>query len=274
LPMRVLAWCSEKGGTGKTSSAINTAVGLAKSGLRVLLVDADPQANLSLVALGGEPAHGPTLAAVLLGDVGALEVVKPTRTPRLDILPAGHDLADANLTLAGLIGRESRLRAALDGAGGSYDVAVIDTPPTRSLLTVNALVAASEVLIPVEPSLFSLSGLGQLQGVIDDVRRFLANPGLRIAGILLTRVRRDSVSRDVEKHVRETFGPVVFKSTIPVNVAIEEAHGRFQSVLDYAPGSSGAKAYSSLVAEIIHGFGKARRNGTVAGRVVAADDAA
>lgn len=272
--MRVIAWCSEKGGTGKTTSAINSAVGLAKSGLRVLMVDADPQGNLSLVAMNGEPATGSTLAAVLLGDVGAHEVIKPTRTPRLDILPAGHDLADANLSLAGLIGRETRLRTALEDVAGSYDVAVLDTPPTRSLLTVNALVAASEVLIPVEPSLFSLSGLGQLQGVIDDVRRFLANPGLRISGILMTRVRRDSVSRDVEKHVRDTFGPAVFTTTIPVNVKIEEAHGRFQSVLDYAPGSPGAKAYSALVGEIIHGFGKAKRNGTVARRVASANDAA
>ena len=271
--MRVIAWCSEKGGTGKSTSAINTAVGLAKSGLRVLLVDLDPQANASLVMLDGQPADPPTVASVLLGDAGCAETARQTRTPRLDVLPADSSLADANLALASLIGRESRLRAALEDGAGGYDVVVIDTPPTRSLLTVNALVAASEVLIPVEPSLFSLSGLGQLQGVIGDVRRFLSNPSLRIAGILLTRTRRDSVSRDVESHVRESFGELVFETTIPANVSVEEAHGRFQSVLDYAPKSVGARAYHALVKEIID-VGKARRNGTSPDRPLAADDAA
>lgn len=247
--MRVMAWISEKGGAAKTTSAINSAVALAKAGSRVLLVDLDPQANASLVLLRGEPAAPPTAAAVLLGEADAAEAVRPTHTPGLDVLPASVDLADANLTLAAAIGREARLRAALDGAG--YDFVVIDTPPTRSLLTINALVAAEEVLIPVEPGLFSLAGLGSLQGAIDDVRRYLGNPGLRIAGILLTRTRNDSVSRDITARLREAFGPVVFTATVPTSVKVEEAHGRFLSVIDYAPRSPGAKAYLALAEEII-----------------------
>ena len=113
--MRVIAWCSEKGGTGKSTSAINSAVALAKSGFRTLLIDLDPQANASLVLLGGEPAAPPTVTAVLLGDAGAAEATRPTRTPGLDLLPADVTLADANVTLGGAIGREARLRARWPG---------------------------------------------------------------------------------------------------------------------------------------------------------------
>lgn len=267
--MRVIAWCSEKGGTGKSTSAINSAVALAKAGSRVLLVDLDPQANASLVLLRGEPAAPPTAAAVLLGEADAAEAVRPTHTPGLDVLPADVGLADANLTLASAIGREARLRAALEGAG--YDFVVVDTPPTRSLLTINALVAAGEVMIPVEPGLFSLAGLGALQGAIDDVRRYLGNPGLRIAGILLTRTRNDSVSRDITARLREAFGPVVFTATVPTSVKVEEAHGRFLSVIDYAPRSPGAKAYLALAEEIIsNGRTKERARAAAVG-VVPAD---
>src|SRR3954470_23238900 len=121
--MRVIAWCSEKGGTGKSSSAINSAVALAKSGSRVLLVDLDPQANASLVLLEGKPADPPTAGAVLLGAADAEEAIRPTRTPGLDVLPSALDLADANVSLTSAIGRETRLRTALDGLG--YDFVVL-----------------------------------------------------------------------------------------------------------------------------------------------------
>jgi chromosome partitioning protein len=267
--MRVLAWCSEKGGTGKSTSAINCAVALAKSGSRVLLCDLDPQGNASLVLLNGEPAEPPSAAAVLLGEADALDAIRPTGTPGLDVLPSALDLADANVNLTGAIGRETRLRTALEGAG--YDFVVIDTPPTRSLLVVNALVAAEEVMIPVEPSLFSLAGLGALQSAIEDVRRYLGNPGLRIAGILMTRTRNDNVSRDVESQLRTAFGDLVFKTTIPTSVKVEEAHGRFASVIDYAPRSPGARAYQSLATEIIANGRTQKRSGPGAVGPVPAD---
>lgn len=271
--MRSIAWISEKGGTAKTTSAINSAVGLAKLGNRVLLVDTDPQANASLVLLEGRPAEAPTLAGVLLGDAGAAEAIRPTRTPGLDILPADVTLADASVTLANLIGREARLRAALAGVEADYDFAIADTSPTRSVLTINVLVFAAEVYIPIEPGLFSLSGLGQLQAAIEDVRRYLGNAGLEIAGLVLTRTRNDGVSRDVEGQLRGAFGELVCRATVPTSVKVEEAHGRFLSVLDYAPRSAGAKAYEALVAEIIdHGRAKIGTGGA-AGGTVATDDA-
>jgi chromosome partitioning protein len=278
--MRRIAVCSEKGGTGKSTSAINLAVALARAGRRVLLVDLDPQANASLVLTGGEKAAPPTAADVLLGGAGVAEAMRPTATPGLSLLPAAVDLAEANLALAGAIGREARLRSALgrlaayhndparvyglncDSGQNSVhnpvhdnvndiDVVVIDTPPTRSILTINALVAADDVLIPVEPTLFSLAGLGGLQAAIEDVRRYLGNGGLRVGGVLLCRTRHDNVSRDVEGQLRGAFGGLVFKTTVPASIKVEEAHGRFMSVIDYAPRSPGARAYLALAEEVL-----------------------
>jgi chromosome partitioning protein len=266
--MRLIAWISEKGGAAKTTSAINTAVGLAKLGNRTLLVDTDPQANASLVMLEGNPAESPTLANVLLGQADAHEAIKRTRTPGLDILPASVELADATDALSKLIGREARLRAALADVEPDYDFIVVDSSPTRSVLTVNVLVAVREVYIPIEPGLFSLSGLGQIQAAIEDVRRYLGNGVLKIAGLVLTRTRNDGVSRDVEAQLRATFGALVCTATVPSSVKVEEAHGRFQSVLDYAPRSNGAKAYESLVAEIVdHGREKSRTGAPPGGAV-------
>jgi len=270
--MRSIAWISEKGGTAKTTSALNTSVGLARLGNRVLLIDTDPQANASLVLLEGKPAGPPTLSSVLLGDADAHEAVRPTRTRGLDILPADVTLADASVALATMIGREARLRAALADVEADYDFVILDTSPTRSVLTVNVLVFAAEVLIPIEPGLFSLSGLGQLQAAIEDVRRYLGNHRLRIAGLVLTRTRNDGVSRDVEAQLRATFGDLVCRATVPTSVKVEEAHGRFLSVLDYAPRSTGARAYDALVAEIIeHGRAEIGAGGAPGG-AVAADD--
>jgi chromosome partitioning protein len=253
MPRRI-AWLSEKGGVGKTTSAINTAVGLAKLGHRTLLIDADPQGNASLVLLGGSPTMAPTLHQVLVDEVDAREAIRATGTPGLDILPADASLADANLSLAAEVGRERRLRVALEGVEDAYDYIVIDTSPARSLLTVNVMCYVREILVPLDPGLFSLSGLGQLQQAVEEVRRFLDNRTLRIAGIVLTRTARNNVAREVEARVRETFGELVHKTTIPSATAVEEAHSRFQSVLDYSPRSTGAKAYAALVREIIaHG---------------------
>jgi chromosome partitioning protein len=274
--MRSIAWLSEKGGTAKTTCAINCAVGLAKRGSCVLLADLDPQANASLVLLEGKPAGPPTLGAVLLGEVEATEAIRPTHIPRLDILPSDVSLADASLELSNMIGRENRLRAALMPVESAYDFLILDTSPTRSLLTINALTTVQEVLVPIEPGLFSLSGLGQLQAAVEDVRRYLDNKSLRVAGLVLTRTRRDNVSRDVEQHLRATFGELVHRATIPSNAKVEEAHGRFQSVLDYAPRSPGAKAYLELVEEIVaHGRTRAQDGaGNAAGGTAATDHAA
>ncbi len=249
--MRTIAWLSEKGGVGKSTSAINSAVGLAKLGNRVLLIDADPQGNASLVLLEGHPAEPPTLYHVLLNEAEAEDAIRPTHVPGLDILPADAQLADANLALAGELGRERRLRLAMEGFESAYDFVILDTSPARSLLNVNVLNYVGEVLVPLDPGLFSLSGLAQLRQVVEQVRRFLDNRALRIAGLVLTRTASNNVARDIEAQVRATFGDLVFATTIPTNAKVEEAHSRYQSVLDYAPRSAGAKAYASLVTEII-----------------------
>jgi chromosome partitioning protein len=250
MPRRI-AWLSEKGGVGKTTSAINTAVGLAKLGHRTLVIDSDPQGNASLVLLGGEPAKTPTLHQVLVDEADAIDAIRPTATPGLDIIPTGASLADANLALAGELGRERRLRVAMEEVEDNYDFIVLDTSPARSLLTVNVMCYVREILVPVDPGLFSLSGLGQLQQAVEEVRRFLDNRALRIAGIVLTRMARNNVAREVEAQIRDQLGELVHPTTIPTATAIEEAHSRFQSVLDYSPRSTGGKAYAALVREII-----------------------
>jgi chromosome partitioning protein len=258
--VRSIAWLSEKGGTGKTTSVVNTAACLAKLGRRVLVIDADPQGNATLVFLRGQPAETPTLYHVLTGTADATEAIGGTGTPGLDLLPADDQLADANLTLASELARERRLRAALRGAGDAYDVVVIDTSPQRTLINVNVLNYATEVYCPVDPSIFSIAGLVKLQGVIEDVTKFLDNAALRLAGLVLTRTQRDNLTRDVEVQIREAFGPLVCKTTIPASTKIGEAHARYLSVLDYARLSPAARAYEALTAEILahgedHGIG-------------------
>lgn len=273
--MRSIAWLSEKGGTGKTTSAINTAVALARKGLRVLLVDCDPQANTSFVMLGGEPADSPTLCQVLLGQGSSREAIRKTRYDGVDLLPTDVSLAEANLALAVEMGRERRLRAALEPVENDYDFVVLDTSPQRSLLNVNVMNYVKEVFVPVDPGIFSLSGLGQLQTAVEEVRRFLDNPSLRIAGLVLTRMQRNNICRDIETQLRDLFGELVFQTLIPHSVKLEEAHGRFVSVLDYSPRSPGAKAYVELVEEILKHGGEAHGSGAVAdGTVAAAEHAA
>jgi chromosome partitioning protein len=252
--MRSIAWLSEKGGTGKTTSAINTAVGLAKLGHKVLLIDADPQANATMVLLGGEEAEPPTLTEVLTNKADAGDTIRKTATPRLELLPAVPLLADTNVFLASEPGRERRLRLALRGVDEAYDFVVIDTSPQRTLINMNVLNYVAEVYCPVDPGIFSLAGLAKLQEAVALVVRYLDNAALRIVGLVLTRTRRDNISRDVEAQLRATFGALVCETAVPDNTKIGEAHARFMSVLDYAPRSLGATAYEALTREIIaHG---------------------
>jgi chromosome partitioning protein len=273
--MRRIGFVSEKGGVAKTTTAINVAVGLARRGHRTLLVDVDPQANASLVLTEGRGAGPPTLAAVLLDQAEAIDAIRPTAVAGLELLPADVSLADAGLALADQIGRERRLRVALEEVEGRYDFVLLDTSPQRSLLTVNALCYIAEAIVPVDPGLFALAGLGQLQAAVEEVRRYLDNRALRIAGLVLTRTANNNVSRDVEAQLRGTFGALVHAAAIPTNAKVEEAHSRYQSVLDYAPRSAGAKAYAALVEEIIaHGHRTKDGVGDARGGPVQADDAA
>lgn len=258
--MRSIAWLSEKGGTAKTTSAVNTAACLARMGHRVLLIDADPQANASLVFLKGQPADPPTIFHVLTNTADAGDTIRRTDIPGLDLLPSAGQLADANITLASEIGRERRLRLALRDVDQAYDFVMVDTSPQRTLININVLNYVAEVLCPVDPGIFSLAGLVALQGAVAEVVKFLDNKALRIAGLVVTRAARDNLTRDVEEQLRTTFGCMVFETTIPDTVKVGEAHARYMPVLDYAPRSPGAKAYEALTREII-AHGQAHRTG-------------
>jgi chromosome partitioning protein len=258
--MRSIGWLSEKGGVGKSTCAVNVAVALAKAGRRVLAIDADPQANLTMILLRGAPAEPPTLFDVLTDDIETATAVRATTTEGLDVLPACAQLADANVILASEMGRERRLRLALQELAGRYDVVVIDTGPARTLVNVNVLNAVGEVFCPVDPGIFGIAGLVALREAIAGVVRFLDNPTLRLAGLVVSRVARDNLSRDTESQLRTAFGDLVMKTTVPASVKIGEASARYLSVLDYAPGSPGAKAFLNLTREIL-GHGANERTG-------------
>jgi chromosome partitioning protein len=227
------------------------------------VVDTDPQGNASHVLLRGEKPRRPTLFEVLTGDAAPDRAIVPTHLDGVDVLPADASLADATVVLAAEVGRERRLREALDGVGvgGAYDFVLVDTAPTRSLLTTNVLNAVHELIVPFTPGLFGVLGLGQLQGDVAQVRRFLENKTLRIGGIVLAQVEKNNVHRELEDQLRAMFGALVFAAKIPRSIKVEEAHARHESVLTYAPKSIGAAAYKALAREITaHGQRQADRH--------------
>jgi chromosome partitioning protein len=243
-----------KGGSGKTTTALSLAVAAAMRGLRVLLIDSDPQANATLTMLDGNPAHDPTLGHVLLDQAGAVEAVRPSRLPGVELLPADGRLADVALLLADQLGRERRLRGALQAVEGRYDLLIVDSAPQLSLTLINVLNAVEELLVPVDAGLYSIAGLGRLQETVEQVRKYLDNPGLRIGGLVLTRCHRNKATDDIAAQLREAFGALVRRSMIPHSVRVEEAHARNRTVVEFAPRSAPALAYLSLLAEVLdHG---------------------
>ena len=249
--MRSIAWLSEKGGSGKTTSAINTAVCFAKKGKKTLLVDADPQGNASLVLLEGKEPTGPTLFHVLTGSADAADTIQKTATPRLHLMPADTLLAQANVSLASEVGRERRLLLAMRGLEDRYDFIVVDTSPQRTVVNINVLNYVEDVICPIDPGIFALQGLAKLQSAIAEVVQFLDNDRLKLAGLVITQATNDNLSRDIETQLRATFGSLVYETKIPGSIKIGEAHSRYRSILDYAPRSPGAIAYDALAREII-----------------------
>jgi chromosome partitioning protein len=251
---RVLAVANQKGGVGKTTSTVNLAAGLALQGLRTLVVDLDPQGNAS-TALGVEHRAGTqSVYEVLLGDIGIADaVVVSPQSSNLLCLPATIDLAGSEIELVSMVARESRLsralpEIALDELGVDY--VFIDCPPSLGLLTVNALVAAPEVLIPIQCEYYALEGLGQLLRNIELVQAHL-NPALSVSTILLTMYDgRTKLADQVTAEVRSHFGDQVLRTVIPRSVKISEAPGFGQTVLVYDPGSRGALSYLDAAREI------------------------
>jgi chromosome partitioning protein len=251
---RVITIANQKGGVGKTTTAVNLAASMALHGLRVLVIDLDPQGNAS-TALDVEHRSGTMSIYNVLVDGQPLSgVVKPAASiPQLYCAPATIDLAGAEIELVPLVARESRLIRALAGFDSSgFDFIFIDCPPSLGLLTVNALVAAPEVLIPIQCEYYALEGLEQLLRTVDLVKSHL-NPGLAVSTILLTMFDgRTRLASQVADEVREHFGGIVLSSIIPRSVRVSEAPSYGQSVMTYDPGSSGAQAYLEAAREMAH----------------------
>ena len=252
---RVITVANQKGGVGKTTSTVNLAVALALHGATVLVVDLDPQGNASTAL--GVPHHAGVadVYQVLVDSVPIAEVVQQADSvPRLRVVPATIDLAGAEIELVSLVARESRLQRAIDaycaGPGADVDYVLVDCPPSLGLLTVNAMVATTEVLIPIQCEYYALEGLGQLLRTIDMVKAHL-NPKLAVSTIVLTMYdSRTRLADQVADEVREHFGDVVLATMIPRSVRVSEAPGYGQSVVTYDPGSRGAMAYVDAAREI------------------------
>ena len=258
---RIFVVANQKGGVGKTTSTVNVAAALSQLGQRVLVIDLDPQGNAS-TALGVDHQRGvPSTYDALVDGVPLTEIVVPSpEVAGLAVVPATIDLAGAEIELVSVVARESRLRKAILGhpAVGSaaevgeerFDYVFIDCPPSLGLLTVNALVAAQEVLIPIQCEYYALEGLNQLIQNINLVRQHL-NPKLEVSTILLTMYdRRTRLADAVEQDVRNHFGDKVLQAVIPRNVRVSEAPSYGQSVMTYDPGSRGATSYFEAAQEI------------------------
>lgn len=242
---------NQKGGVGKTTTTVNLAAYLATFGKKILLIDIDPQSNAT-VGLGVDRSNiKKCLYNVLIENTPAKEVIINSPISNLDVLPSTARLAGAEVELVSLELRETRLKQALANIKENYEIIIIDCPPSLSLLTVNALATADEVIIPIQCEYYALEGISQLTHTLELVREGL-NPGLKIRGIILTMYDpRTLLSSQVAEETRKYFGSKVFKTVVPRNVRLAEAPSFGQPIIFYDPGSKGAEAYENLCREVL-----------------------
>ena len=250
---RIYALANQKGGVGKTTTAVSLAAYLAAAGQHVLLVDVDPQANATASLGVDKNKLDDSIYETLIDDVPMLEIVQPTAQTNLELAASSPQLAGAEIELVEARGRETRLRAAIRPLRDRYDYILIDCPPSLGLLTVNALAAAHGVIVPVQCEYLALEGLTQLMTTIQLVRRSL-NPTLQLRGLVLTMFDgRANLARQVKEEVEKHFAGQVFSVPVPRNVRLSEAPSYGKPILAYAPSSPGAAAYQALANELING---------------------
>lgn len=249
---RIIAVANQKGGVGKTTTTINLGAALAEQGRRVLMLDLDPQGNASTGLGVDRKSPGKTTYDLLIEDTPIQDIVRPTQIKNVSVAPSTTDLSSADIQLVANENRSSLLRNALkDDAISEFDYVLIDCPPSLNLLTLNAMVAANSVLVPLQSEFYALEGLSQLMLTIREVRQS-ANPGLRIEGVVLTMFdSRNNLAQQVESDARDNLGELVFETVVPRNVRVSEAPSFALPVLAYDTLSKGSKAYRALARELL-----------------------